>query len=135
MELRAGLPWPERVCAALLDGELEVVCVHAPLSDRPGLAKVLTLEALAAHLSDPAAGPPASVLCGDLDTPRSERPDGTLLTGLPGYRDAFRALHGYERREQRPRAVARRHLARVGSPSHIPTPSRGGPPPWSCSTD
>jgi exonuclease III len=103
---------------------LELVNLHSPISQRPGLVKVLTHEALHAHLA--AAGGP-SVVCGDFNTPRREHPDGTLWTfardrygrirrergerwdraelallkGLEphGFRDAFRSLHGYERRE------------------------------------
>jgi exonuclease III len=116
-----GLPMPERVLAVRTQG-LELVNVHSPVSQRPGLVKVLTHEALHAHLS---AGGGPRVLCGDLNTPRREHPDGTvwtfardrygrlrpergerwdqaelaLLKGLPGFRDAFRAVHGYERRE------------------------------------
>jgi exodeoxyribonuclease-3 len=110
-----GLPWPERVlCTAL--GELEIVNVHSPISPAPGLAKVLTHEALAAYLER--AGP--AILCGDLNTPRRELPDGEILTFAHdskgrlreergerwnaaeralvkdlGWIDAFRALHGY----------------------------------------
>lgn len=41
----ADLPWPERVLAVRLDGALEVVNVHLPVSPKPGLAKVLGLQA------------------------------------------------------------------------------------------
>jgi exonuclease III len=119
----AGLPWPERVLATRIAG-LELVNAHSPISQRPGLVKVLTHEALAAHL---AAGAGPRVLCGDLNTPRKEHPDGRiwtfartshgrlrpergerwdraelgLLKGLEayGFRDAFRAEHGYGVRE------------------------------------
>jgi endonuclease/exonuclease/phosphatase family metal-dependent hydrolase len=119
-----GAPWPERVLAARL-GEVAVVNVHSPISPSPGLAKVLTHEAVAAALAP--AGPHPVVLCGDLNTPRREHPDGSVLTfahdthgrirpergerwdaaeqalvvGLRphGYVDAFRALHGYAERE------------------------------------
>jgi exodeoxyribonuclease III len=118
-----GAPWPERVLATRIDG-LEVVNVHSPISPKPNLAKVRTHEALHAHLAR-STGPRA--LCGDLNTPRKEHPDGRVWTfartrnghlrpergerwdqaelavikGLEpfGFRDAFRALHGYERRE------------------------------------
>lgn len=118
-----GLPLPERVLATRI-GRLELVNAHSPISQRPGLIKVLTHEALHAHL---AAGKGPRVLCGDLNTPRREHPDGSvwtfardrygrirpergerwdraelaLIKGLEphGFRDAFRALHGYERRE------------------------------------
>ena len=119
----AGIPMPERALAAGLEG-LELVNVHSPISQRPGLVKVLTHEALHEHLAAE-SGPRA--LCGDLNTPRRELPDGTvwtfardrngrlrpergerwdraemaLIKGLEahGFRDAFRARHGYESRE------------------------------------
>jgi exodeoxyribonuclease III len=117
------LPWPERVLAACIDG-IEIVNVHSPVSPSPGLAKVLTHEALHAHL---ATGSGPRLACGDLNTPRKEHADGRVWTfardrygrlrpdrgerwdaaelavirGLDehGFRDAFRALHGPERRE------------------------------------
>ena len=111
-----GLPWPERVlCTAL--GELEIVNVHSPISPSPGLAKVLTHEALAAYLR---GKPGPAILCGDLNTPRRELPDGEILTFAHdskgrlreergerwnlaeralvrdlGWLDAYRSLHGY----------------------------------------
>ena len=118
-----GLPWPERVVATRM-ARLEVVNVHSPISPKPGLAKVLTHEAVHAHLST-AGGP--RLICGDLNTPRREHPDGrvwtfardrygrlradrgerwdeaelALIKGLErhGFRDAFRSLHGLERRD------------------------------------
>jgi endonuclease/exonuclease/phosphatase family metal-dependent hydrolase len=118
-----GVPWPERVLATRVAG-LEVVNVHSPISPKPGLAKVLTHEAVHAHLSE---GEGPRVVCGDLNTPRREHPDGrvwtfardrygrlrpdrgerwdaaelALIRGLEdrGFRDAFRSLHGLERRE------------------------------------
>jgi exodeoxyribonuclease III len=118
-----GLPWPERVIAVSVDG-LELVNVHSPISARPDLVKVRTHEAVFAHLSN-GWGP--RLLCGDLNTPRREHPDGrvwtfardrygklrpergerwdeaelSLIKGLEshGFRDAFRAAHGYEARE------------------------------------
>ncbi|HET6870569.1 MAG TPA: endonuclease/exonuclease/phosphatase family protein [Solirubrobacteraceae bacterium] len=118
-----NVPWPERVLATRLAG-LEVINVHSPISPKPGLAKVLTHEAVYAHLS---AGHGARLVCGDLNTPRREHADGrvwtfardrygrlradrgerwdtaelALITGLEarGFRDAFRSLHGLERRE------------------------------------
>jgi len=112
------LPWPERVlCCAL--GELEIVNVHSPISPSPGLAKVLTHEALAAYLR----GRSPAILCGDLNTPRRELPDGEILTFAHdskgrlreergerwnlaeralvkdlGWLDAYRSLHGYGHR-------------------------------------
>jgi exodeoxyribonuclease-3 len=117
------LPWPERVLATTVDG-LQLVNVHSPISAKPGLVKVRTHEAVYAHLAA-RAGPRA--VCGDLNTPRREHPDGrvwtfartragklrpergerhdraelALIKGLEqfGFRDAFRALHGPEARE------------------------------------
>jgi endonuclease/exonuclease/phosphatase family metal-dependent hydrolase len=119
----ADLPWTERVLAIRTNG-LELVGVHSPISPSPGLAKVLTHEALHRHLSG-GSGP--RVLCGDLNTPRQEHPDGqvwtfardrygrlreergqrwdeaelALIKGLVpfGFRDAFRERHGPAARE------------------------------------
>jgi exonuclease III len=118
-----GLPWPERALAVELD-QLGVVNVHSPISPSPRLAKVLTHEAIHAYVSS-SSGP--IIICGDLNTPRREHPDGrvwtfartnrgrlrpergerwdqaelALIRGLEplDYRDAFRALHGPEKRE------------------------------------
>ncbi len=120
----AGLPWPERVLATRLVGGPELVNVHSPTSPKPGEAKLRTHLAVHAHVAA-ASGP--RLVCGDLNTPRRELPDGTvwsfardrygrlrpdrgerwehaelaLLRGLDahGFRDAYRELHGYERRE------------------------------------
>jgi endonuclease/exonuclease/phosphatase family metal-dependent hydrolase len=121
------VPWPERVLAARLpaSGGLEVVNVHSPISPKPGLAKVLTHEAVFRHLAAPARH--ARLVCGDLNTPRREHADGSvwtfartrhgklrpergerwdaaeagLIRGLEphGFRDAFRAVHGHELKE------------------------------------
>lgn len=116
----ADVPWPERVLAARIGGELEVVNVHSPISPKPGLAKVLTHEAAFRHL---ASGSGPRLVCGDLNTPRREHADGTvwtfartrngvlrpergerwdaaetaLIRGLAGwgFRDAFREIHGH----------------------------------------
>lgn len=70
-----GLPWPERAVAARVEG-IEVLNVHSPISPSPGLAKVLTHEALYAY----ARGRDRIVLAGDLNTPRRTHEDGTVLT-------------------------------------------------------
>ena len=122
----AGAPWPERVlCCRTADG-IEIVNVHSPIAPAPDLAKVRTHEAVGAWLAARPPGPPR-ILCGDLNTPRRELPDGDVLTfahessgrlrpergprwdraerllvhGLreSGWVDAFRALHGYGERE------------------------------------
>jgi exonuclease III len=119
------VPWPERVlCCAL--GDVEVVNLHSPISPAPDLAKVRTHEALFAHLAGSGAAGPR-ILCGDLNTPRRELPDGEVLTFAHdssgrlrpergerwndaeralvrtlrdhGWVDAFRSLHGYGERE------------------------------------
>ena len=118
-----GLPWPERVLASRVAG-LEVVNVHSPISSRPDLVKVLTHEAVHRHVS---RGDGPRLVCGDLNTPRREHPDGrvwtfartrtgrlrpergerwdaaelALIKGLEehGFRDGFRSLHGLEPRE------------------------------------
>ncbi|MBE2316170.1 endonuclease/exonuclease/phosphatase family protein [Solirubrobacter sp. CPCC 204708] len=115
------LPWPERVLCCEVEG-VEIVNVHSPIAPSPELAKIRTHEAVAAHLREPSARP--RVLCGDLNTPRRELEDGTLLTFAHdthgrlrpergerwdlaeralvrdlGWTDAWRALHGYGTRD------------------------------------
>ena len=106
------MPWPEVVLSARTFG-FEVHTVHVPNS-RNGWIKVETLEGLIAGLRER-----EGILCGDFNTPRSERKDGTVLTFahdkhgklrpergerwlaaelgiLTGFwPDAFRALHPY----------------------------------------
>ena len=120
----ADAPWPERVLCCRL-GDVEIVNLHSPIAPAPELAKVRTHEAVAAYLATRPPGP--RVLCGDLNTPRRELPDGDVLTFAHdsagrlrpargerwdraeralvhdlrdehGWVDAFRALHGYEGR-------------------------------------
>jgi exonuclease III len=111
------VPWPEAVLSGVVDG-IELTVAHVPNS-RNGWIKVETLEGIVAGL----AGERPAVLCGDFNTPRSERRDGTIITfardrygrlrpergerwdaaelgvmtGL--WPDAFRALHDYEQKE------------------------------------
>lgn len=122
----SGVPWPERVLAVRTGDGTELVNVHSPISPKPEMAKVRTHEAVHAHLAD-ASADHARILCGDLNTPRKEYADGriwtfardrygrlradrgerwdraelALIRGLEpyGFHDAFRALHGSERRE------------------------------------
>jgi exonuclease III len=116
----ADVPWPERVLRCRVDGRFELTNVHSPIAPAPELAKVRTHEAVAACLAG-VSGP--QVLCGDLNTPRREYPDGRLLTFAHdthgrlrpergerwdraeralvrdlGWTDAYRTLHGYEER-------------------------------------
>jgi exodeoxyribonuclease III len=124
IDIDGDLPWPERVLATETAG-VHLVNLHSPISPKPNLVKVRTHETLHAYLASAARRP--TILCGDLNTPRREHPDGrvwtfartnrgklrpergerwdqaelALIKGLEpfGFRDAFRALHGYERRE------------------------------------
>lgn len=117
-------PWPETVIGTLVGGEVEVHCAHVPNAAN-GWIKVRTLEAIRAGLAAAPTGP--RVLCGDLNTPRREYPDGRVVSfacdsrarlrpergeawdngelgvvpGLRdlGYVDAFRELNGYRRAE------------------------------------
>jgi exonuclease III len=103
---------------------VELHCVHVPNAAN-GWVKVRTLEAIRRGLA--AAPPGPRVLCGDLNTPRRELPNGEVISfardsrrrlrperGLEwdnaelgvvprlrelGYRDTFRALYGYAKRE------------------------------------
>lgn len=124
-EAALSVPWAETALSAQhADSGLEVCCVHVPNAAN-GWVKVETLQAIRAGLAT--APPRARVLCGDLNTPRRESPDGEVLSfgrdsrgklrpergpawdeaelgvvpGLRdlGYRDAFRLLHGYATRE------------------------------------
>ena len=73
--LPGDLPWPERAVAADLGG-VTLVNVHSPISPSPDLAKVRTHEVLYAW----ASGLERAIVVGDLNTPRRDLPDGTVLT-------------------------------------------------------
>ena len=116
------VPWRERVLCCRVGG-VEITNLHSPIAPAPDLAKIRTHEAVAAHLAARGGSGPR-VLCGDLNTPRREYPDGSVLTLAYdthgrlreergerwdraeralirdlGWVDAFRVLHGYEHRE------------------------------------
>ena len=123
-----SVPWPETAVAAVASpastGAVELHCVHVPNAAN-GWVKVRTLEAIRGGLANTRRVP--RVLCGDLNTPRRELPDGEVISFardsrgrlrpergtewddaelgvVPrlrelGYRDAFRALHGYAKSE------------------------------------
>jgi exonuclease III len=124
-----GLPWPERHLAVRtsFDGiDTEIHTLHAPLSGKPDQVKVRTLEALFEFVSAPSDVP--RIVTGDLNTPSYESREGRIQTfartragnirpkygerhdaaellliqDLPrlGWSDAFRALHGYKRRDR-----------------------------------
>jgi exonuclease III len=118
------VPWAERVISVRLASGLEVVNVHSPVSPKPGLAKVLTHEAVYRHLR---SGTGPRLVCGDLNTPRREHADGSVWTfardrqgrlrpdrgerwdaaetalirglQLHGFRDVFRELNGFAAKE------------------------------------
>jgi exonuclease III len=125
LAVRPGLlpvPWPETALAAEVAG-IELHTVHVPNAAN-GWIKPDTLAAVRAGLAA-RSGP--RVLCGDLNTPRREAADGTVVSFardgrgrlrpergtrwddaelgvVPrlrelGFHDAFRALHGYGARE------------------------------------
>ena len=126
----AAVPWPERLLAVDTEpagwpSPLRVMTLHAPLSQREEQVKVRTLEAV--HESLAALGDAtAAVLCGDFNAPQYEARDGEvqtfaqtrtgrlrpgrgerhdraermIVTGPPGWQDAFRALHGYAARDR-----------------------------------
>jgi exonuclease III len=121
-EAALAVPWPESALAGRTGG-VSVHTVHVPNAAN-GEIKVATLRAVRAGLAE-RDGP--RILCGDLNTPRRELPDGTVVSfardshgrlrperGEPwdegelgvvpglrdlGFTDAFRALHGYADRE------------------------------------
>ena len=123
------VPWPERVLVARTNvaGKTADICnLHSPISSKPDRVKVRTLEAVAAYLAEASDTP--RILAGDLNTPQYESREGEvssfarmrsgrlrpdygerhdraelgIVVGLTehGFRDAFRALHGYSRRDR-----------------------------------
>jgi exonuclease III len=119
---RLPVPWPETTIAARHDS-IVVHVVHVPNAAN-GWIKPDTLAAIRAGLERSVA---PRVLCGDLNTPRREKPDGTVISfardtherlrpergerwdsaelgvvpGLRelGFADAFRTVHGYASKE------------------------------------
>jgi exonuclease III len=122
-----SVPWPETAVwvAAQSDvGDVEILCVHVPNAAN-GQIKPQTLRAIRDALVR--ADDSARVVCGDMNTPRRELPTGEVLSfasdrygrlrpdrgtdwnaaelgvvpglGDLGYRDVFRAIHGYACRE------------------------------------
>jgi len=76
-----GLPltFPERYLAGQLQAPglaVEINVAHVPPGSTRGLIKVEMFEALARRLGNPFTTP--RVLCGDFNSPKSERSDGTV---------------------------------------------------------
>jgi exonuclease III len=84
-----ALPWPETTIAATVAG-VTVHCVHVPNAAN-GWVKPDTLAAVRAGLAA-TSGP--RVLCGDLNTPRREKPDGTVISFARDTRERLRPERG-----------------------------------------
>jgi exonuclease III len=99
----AGLPWPERHLAAVVDGAYELHDLHAPSA----LPRVLVgdLNTPQYESREGEVRTFARTRTGNLRAAFDERHDLAelaLVTGLRehGYADAFRAVHGYEARDR-----------------------------------
>jgi len=107
--------------------DIQVHNVHIPPGSTNGKQKIILLKAIHDGLLQATSS--SRILCGDFNTPRLELPEGRIVTwaqhetapdyrlgwkgrgeewddaersvisGPPGMRDAFRALHGYKRVE------------------------------------
>jgi len=84
-----ALPWPETTLAALVGG-VTVHTVHVPNAAN-GWVKPDTLAAVREGLAA-TSGP--RVLCGDLNTPRREHPDGTVISFARDTRERLRPERG-----------------------------------------
>ena len=85
------VPRPESTAAGAVDG-IAFHAVHVPNAAN-GWVKVRTLEAIRAGLAA-ASGP--CVLCGDLNTPRREKPDGTVISFARDSKERLRSERGTE---------------------------------------
>jgi exonuclease III len=83
------VPWPETTLAATVGG-VTVHTAHVPNAAN-GWVKPDTLAALRAGL---AATGGARVFCGDLNTPRREHPDGTVISFARDTRERLRPERG-----------------------------------------
>ncbi len=121
------VPWPERIVSAVVGspwGQIECHNAHLPAGVSHGWIKVETFEGIYERLSRPGERP--RILCGDFNSPRIEREDGTtipfgsgkarwssaelsVMRGLVKHdlHDVYRLLHGFERQEAS--WVMRRH--------------------------
>lgn len=75
-------PWPERIVSARVtspDGEVDVHSAYVPIwSHKEPLVKIETMEAIFSRVTASADRP--QVLCADLNSPRRELIDGTVIT-------------------------------------------------------
>lgn len=116
-------PYPERVLSLVAEtpaGDVELHNAHVPPAPGHGLIKIETLEAMIERLARPCDR--HRIVTGDFNVPAYETLDGeivtlaernavqverwdaaerALFTELPEFdlRDAFRQLHGFERRD------------------------------------
>lgn len=80
-EYAEGLPFPERLLSTLVEAPFDLVEVHTthvPPGSNNGWRKIEHLNALRRFLGHPETR--LRLLCGDFNTPRAERPDGTVIT-------------------------------------------------------
>jgi endonuclease/exonuclease/phosphatase family metal-dependent hydrolase len=76
-----NIPQPERLCSALVaspGGVLELHAVHVPNGASYRWKKVETFEGLYDRLARVSRHP--RILCGDFNTPQTERDDGEIVT-------------------------------------------------------
>lgn len=75
------LPWPERLLSALIAspaGEIACHTTYVPTGGSNGRIKIDTLDGLYQHLAVAHSG--HRILCGDLNAPQIELPDGSVAT-------------------------------------------------------
>jgi exonuclease III len=113
------MPWSERVLSVIINsplGNVELHTAHIPPGSSNGWIKVYTLEGIFHRLA--VNCDTHRILCGDLNTPKEENSDGSVITwgggrqrwdkaewsvlkGLAEYdlEDVYRSLHGYGKTE------------------------------------
>ena len=77
-------PQPERVLSTVVEtpyGLLDLHNAHVPPAQSRGFTKVESCEAIHERLARPADR--HRILCGDLNTPRAETPEGEVITFAP----------------------------------------------------
>lgn len=114
-----AVPWPERIVSGVVFspwGEIECHNAHLPAGVSHEWIKIETFEGIYERLSRPCDSP--RVLCGDFNSPKVERADGTtvpfgngnarwssaelnVVRGLAQHDlpDVFRLLHGFDKTE------------------------------------